>query len=295
MANTAPLTTSTPLVLTVHDVMYLFSPRELASTPSLYHRLGKRYRQQVVPAAAHKAVALTTVSEASRHDIAVRLGLDPQRIRVVHEAPNSACSITTDAVTATAVRDELGLVDAYFLALAASDPRKNTARIIRAFGEFTRQSVNPHQLALIGLRSSHQRTFRDLAAECGVGDRVVFTDFLPESDLVALYQGAAAFLYPSLYEGFGLPILEAMACETPVITSRRGALPEVSGEAALYVDPLDYASIARAMRQLTSDVNLRNRLVASGQANVSRFSWRSAAAAMLDVYASTLEQRRSGR
>jgi glycosyltransferase involved in cell wall biosynthesis len=284
MANTAPLTTKTPLVLTVHDVMYLFPPRELASTPTLYHRLGKQYRQSVVPAAARRAVALTTVSETSRRDITTRLGIDGERIRVVHEAPNSACGATVEPGTVATVRKRYGLILPYVLALAARDPRKNTTGVIRAFARFARRAPHQYQLVLVGLAPNHRSSFQTLARTVGVSDSLVFADFVPEGDLVALYSAAETFIYPSLYEGFGLPVLEAMACGTPVITSDRGALPEVAGVAALQVNPLDPEELANGLLRLSTDAALRDRLVTRGRDRVQRFSWRAAAEAMLDVY-----------
>lgn len=293
MANTAPLTTPTPLVLTVHDVMYLFPALELASTPTLYHRVGKQYRQRVVPVAARRAVALTTVSARSRQDMVARLGIDTGRIQVVHEAPNSACGTAVSPEVMATVRQRYGLFRPYFLALAARDPRKNTLGVIQGFARFAGQAPAQHQLVLTGLNRAGQEYFRALARSANLDDTLVFADFVPQDDLVALYSAATAFVYPSLYEGFGLPVLEAMASGTPVITSDRGALPEIAGDAALTVDPLDPASIGAGMLSLTTNAELRDRLVSLGRLRVQQFSWRKAAATMLDVYKQAIEVVRS--
>ena len=285
-ANTAPLVLAkrVKLVLTIHDVMYMFLASVLGESPSLYQRLGRFYRRLVVPLAARQATAIVTDSYNSRQDVMKYLGVEKDKLQVVREAPNSACRLTPEPTTLTAVRAKYALQRPFILALAAVDPRKNTARIAEAYALFRKQVTRCYQLALVGLTPAGQRHFQHLAQTLGLADEVITAGFVPDEDLVSLYNAAEALLYPSLYEGFGLPVLEAMACGTPVISSKSSSIPEIAGDAALLINPTDTEALARAMVQLSSDQELRNDLIARGYKQAAKFSWAKAAEEMLAVY-----------
>jgi glycosyltransferase involved in cell wall biosynthesis len=155
---------------------------------------------------------------------------------------------------------------------------------MEAFALLQDNVARDYQLALVGLPSSAQRGFLQHAQNLSVADQIVFTGFIPEEDLVALYNLAKVFVYPSLYEGFGLPVLEAMACGTPVITSPCGSLPEVAGEAAVFVDPMDPEAICRAIIQVVTDEDKVRIMRKQGFDRVKLFSWQRAAKEMLQVY-----------
>ncbi len=289
-ANTAPLRlpSRVKLVLTIHDVMYLLPGSVLPASPSLYQRLGRQYRRCVVPPAARRAAAVITDSQHSGRDIETHLGLPMDKVRVIYGAANAACGEISEASLLSSVRMRYGLDRPFLLALAAVDPRKNTGRIIEAYSRFRQKEIGKYQLVLVGLTPSGQVPFRKLAQALGVADEVIMAGFVSEEDLVALYNAAEMLVYPSLYEGFGLPVLEAMACGTPVITSPTGSLPEVAADAALMVNPLDVDEIAGAMQHLASDAVQRQDLIAKGHAQVKKFSWRQAAIETLKVYESVL-------
>jgi len=288
LANTAPILLSGQirLILTVHDVMYLMPVNALPRSPSLYQRLGRLYYRWCVPLAARYADTIVTVSEASRQDILRYLRVKSERVQVIREAANVSCKVVTDSTILDATKAKYGLRRPFVLALGAIDPRKNTARIIEAFARVSSRTKGRYQLVLVGLPSRHASRFRRLIESLGIVDEVVNVGFVPEEDLVALYNSSEMLLYPSLYEGFGLPILEAMACGTPVITSLCGALPEVCGAAALIVDPLNVDDIAAAMYRVASDRDLRRNLIARGHDQVQQFSWQRAASQTLDLYKS---------
>lgn len=290
-ANTAPLalTKRVKLVLTIHDVMYLIPTSVLPESPLLRNRLSRYYRRLVVPLVARRAATIVTVSHYSRRDIVKYLNVDESKVRVVGEAPNNACRIINNPDRLAAVRARYGLSLPFILALGAMDPRKNTARIMEAYAHFRKRGTGGYQLALVGLPSVSQNHFRQLSQTLGIADEVVLTGFVPEEDLVALYNAAEVLLYPSLYEGFGLPVLEAMACGTPVITSPNGSLPEVAGDAALMVNPLSVEEIANGLLCLAGAPALRQNLIAKGHAQTQKFSWRQAAMQTLDVYQSVLD------
>ena len=285
-ANTGPLwlPQGVSLVLTIHDVMYMLPTSVLPASPSLYQRLGRLYRWLVVPPVARQATAIVTDSHYSRKDIVKYLDLAEDSVRVVWGAPNRACRVITDTSILDKVRAKYALDRPFILALAGVDPRKNTRRVIEAFATFLEDTSAAYQLALVGLPSSAQSFFFRYAQESGVANQIVFTGFIPEEDLVALYNLADVFVYPSLYEGFGLPVLEAMACGTPVVTSPTGSLPEIAGEAALFVDSNNAEAISRGIIRVLGDKELAQHLRTLGFEQTSHFSWHQTAVEMLRIY-----------
>jgi glycosyltransferase involved in cell wall biosynthesis len=285
-ANTAPISVaeSVKLLVTVHDVMYLM-PRSLVPASSgWYQRLGRAYRSWIVPQVVKRAHAVVAVSERCRRDIEEYVGLPADRITVVHEAANSACRVLDDPEREDEVRLRYGLSRPFILALGASDPRKNTGRILEAFALVRRAGFREMQLAIVGAPAGGHAQLRDQARALGVLDDVSVRGFVPEHDLVALYNAAEVFVYPSLYEGFGLPVLEAMACGTPVVSSAAGSIPEIAGDAVSWIDPYSAESISRGIRGVLEAPGLASRLRAIGLAQANRFSWEQTAKKMLDLY-----------
>jgi len=285
-ANTGPVLTPSKvkLVVTIHDVIYLLPRNFLPDSPSIYQRLGRLYRCLIVPIIARKADAIITVSHCSRRDILRFLDVSPERVHVVYEAPGDHFRKLPDEREVTRVRTRYGIRGPFILALGGVDPRKNTTRILESFSKFKTRSRSNYQLVIVGLPEAARRQFGHMASRMRVAEDVIMTDFVPENDLVALYNGADLFVYPSLYEGFGLPVLEAMACGTPVITSTSGSLPEVAGESAVFVDPNDTEALVNAIEQVLTDRDLRQRLVEQGLRHVSKFSWERAAREVLKIY-----------
>jgi glycosyltransferase involved in cell wall biosynthesis len=291
-ANTGPLwiPPGIRLVQTINDVIYLLPTHVLSTSPTLYHRLGREYRRLVAPRVAQQAKAIITISAYSRQDILKYLEVPESKLHVILGAPNSACRVMKEKAALAAVRTKYSLDAPFVLALGAIDPRKNTARIIKAYARFRQQSPGRYQLALIGLPPAGIVRFQRLAKSLKVADDVVLASFVPEDDLVGLYNAAEMLVYPSLYEGFGLPVLEAMACGTPVIASPSGSIPEVAGDAALLIDPNDPDALARAMIQVALDNRLRQRLIELGFEQARKFSWEKAAMETLNIYKECMRQ-----
>ena len=284
--NTAPvyLPDQVKLVLTIHDVMYLFPASILHKSPSFYQRVGREYLRRIVPFVARRAASIITISESSREDILKYLHVPEERINVVSLAANGACQVIADASLLITVRKKYSLDSPFMLALGAIDPRKNSATIMKAYARFKQQNSGPSKLAIIGLPVNGMMAFKRLAEELGISDEVVLTGFVTDDDLVALYNAAELLIYPSLYEGFGLPVLEAMKCGTPVITSPSGSIPEISGDAAVMVNPLDVDEIAAAMKRVTTDKVLHRHLVAKGKTQAEKFSWQRTAEKTSEIY-----------
>lgn len=285
-ANTAPIFLPKPLklILTIHDVMYLFPNSILPQSPSLYQRAGRLYYRWMTPQAAKRAVRIMTVSESSKRDIADKLCVPSEKIQMVYEAGNATCRRFNDPLPVLEVKKHYAIEGRYVFALGALDPRKNTVHVIRAYTRLLRIYSQPVQLVLAGLSQEAKNKFNVLVSELGLNGKVVVLGFISEQELAALYNGAELFLYPSLYEGFGMPVLEAMTCGAPVVTSPSGSLPEIAGDAALMVDPHNPDEIAEAMLRILSDNLLRERLIKMGMEQAGRFSWAHTARQVLDVY-----------
>lgn len=283
-ANAGPLQmpASTRLVLTIHDVMYMLPRTTLPASPSLYQRIGRGYLNWVVPRVANKAAAVTTISEFSRDDIS-RYVSTRAPMTVVYEAPGPAFRVMDAKYAADIVRG-LGVSGPYMVALGAIDPRKNTARVIDAFARALPGLDATPQLVLVGLAPNARAHFGKQVRALGIESRVLFLGFVTEQELVALYNAAELFVYASLYEGFGMPMLEAMACGTAVLGSTSASVPEIAGDAALLVDPSDVVALAAAMGRLSNDASARDALRARGRIRTQRFTWEQVARDVMAVY-----------
>jgi len=273
----APPVCPARLVISVHDLAYEHYPRFFTRASLLQHRLA-------IPLAVRQAAAVLTVSEFSKQDIARRYRVSPEKIVV---APNAAAPMFQpihDEARLTAVRARYGAGARFILCVGALQPRKNLKTLIAAYVRLRRAGAIDHKLVLVGRAGwLFDDTFAAARAS-GYASELVFTGYVPDDDLVALYNAANLFVYPSLFEGFGIPPLEAMSCGTPVITSNTSSLPEVVGDAGLMVDPLDSEALARAMAEALDNTDLRARLAARGLERAALFSWEHTARAIAGVY-----------
>jgi glycosyltransferase involved in cell wall biosynthesis len=277
----SPLYPNVPTVVTIHDVIPLVMP---AYGRSLHTRL----YMKLVSAAARRASAVLTVSEAAKRDIVRTMSIPAGRVHVAYNAVDPSMRPTTDSVAVEAMRDSFGIAGDYILYFGGFDIRKNVERVIRAYHAARRSFGRPHQLVVAGSLSLVGHPLypdpRPLVRRLGLEAQVVVTGRVSETDKTLLYGAATAFVFPSLYEGFGIPVLEAMACGAPVITSNVSSLPEVAGDAAILVDPTSIEAVADAMVRLVNDPALREELQARGFRRASEFSWDESAVRTLDVY-----------
>jgi glycosyltransferase involved in cell wall biosynthesis len=260
-----------PQVVVVHDVLPLRFPQEY---PRQQH-----YFRHLVPAALRRARRIVAVSEHTRGDLASCYGIAPQRVQVV---PNGFDPARYRAgMTAEAVKDKYGL-RAYLLYVGNLLPHKNLPTLLRAFAALAGRFA--HRLVIAGKKDPRYYPALEAQARAlGLQGRVLFLDYVPADELPALYAGAEVCVLPSLYEGFGLPILEAMACGTPVVAARTSAIPEVAGGAALLFDPHDGRALAQAIEAVLSQAELREALRRRGLARAAHFSWQRTAAAILGI------------
>ncbi len=266
---------SIPTVLTVHDLIF-------ERFPQYHKRLNRLFLTHAMPLFARRATTIITISQASRRDLVALYGVSPQKIHVIYEAPAPHFRPQPAAVV-EAVRRRYGLPERYILTVGTIEPRKNLSRLLAAFERVHAQGL-VDTLVIVGQRGWLYEDFLQRLVESPARDAVILPGFVPDTDLAAMYTGATVFALPSLYEGFGLPVLEAMACGAPVLTSRAGALPEVGGDAALYVDPEDEEAIAAGLERYLRDSELRAEMRERGFKQADQFSWERTAQETLRVY-----------
>jgi glycosyltransferase involved in cell wall biosynthesis len=275
-SHVLPLITPTRSVVVVYDVGHRFFPRAHGVLEWLYVEWAIRRHVRI-------AARLLTISQASKRDLVRLYGANPERIDVAYPAVDADFKpASVDAVRR--VRAQYGLAEHYVLHLGTIKPRKNLPRLIRAFAQ---AKLPPGtELALGGMTTFGGGAVEQAIEETGLRDRVRRLAYVPAADLAALYSGAACVAIVSLYEGFGMPALEALACGAPLVASNRGSLPEIVGDAGVLVDPLDTASIAAGLQRAMGAVSAGE----SGPRRAARFTWEAAARVTLQ----TLEQTVSG-
>jgi glycosyltransferase involved in cell wall biosynthesis len=272
--NALPVAMRTPGIVTVHDLGFLRYPRAVPAAR----------RAWLVGAVRHSARAADRIIAISQHtadDLIAWLGIDPGKVRVIPLASSPGIRRLTGAELRV-FRLKYDLERPHILAVGTLEPRKNLALLLRAFAAI-RDDV-PHRLVLVGPEGWLDDELRERVRDLDLGDRLVMTGFVGDEALGGWYSSADLVAVPSRYEGFGLPLLEAMACGAPVVASNASALPEVGGDAAVYVDAGDEAAWAATLLDLLRDPAERERMSAAGLARAAEFSWEATAEATWDVY-----------
>jgi glycosyltransferase involved in cell wall biosynthesis len=273
----APLWVPCASVVTILDMTWF-------SLPGQHTWVKRSYFRTMIPPTARRAARIIAISEASKQDVVALLGMPAEKVVVTYLGVdlNVFCPEAAEG-RAGELEARYGVRQPYVLYVGKLEPRKNLPTLIEAFVSIAR-GFPDHQLVLAGNPGWDFQAIYETAARIPRRERVRFTGFVDEADLPALYAGADLFVYPSSYEGFGIPVLEAMACGTPVITSNVSSLPEVAGDAGLLVDPLDVSELAQAMRRVLTDGQLRQRMRAKGLERAKTFTWKETARRTLQVY-----------
>ncbi len=274
-------------VATVHDLIPLKFPQ---FTPRAWKTRFHPVFRRVLDRSVRRADRVITVSRHTRRDLVADLGLRPEKIAVVYNGIDEAYRPLDKAVVERTVREKVGSSDPYLLYVGRFDPYKNVAGLVRAFAGFIRNRTDRPRLVLAGHPDPRYPEAAEAVAELNLSSRVDFLDGVGEEELVALYNGARALVLPSLYEGFGLPPLEAMACGTPVIVSDRGSLPEVVGEAGILINPESSNELTAAIGRLWDSEELRREFRGRGLARAGEFSWERTASETLKVYRELAEE-----
>jgi glycosyltransferase involved in cell wall biosynthesis len=286
-ALTAPLFLPCPLVVTIHDMIWLGA----GGGGSVRRSLLAAYWRAVARSAARRAKAIITVSQTSMKDVVELLGLDPRQVVVTYEAADPRFRPLFAAQVET-IRRKLGLPRTYVMALGSADSRKNLDGLVNAYALLPAALRADHPLVIVWAHAHLAAAIRQQVSDLGLVRDVHLLGSISNEELVSIYNGASVFVFPSLAEGFGLPVLEAMACGTPVVASNCSSIPEIAGDAAILFDATDSREMAEAMTKILTDTQLRGSMTTKGLQRASAFTWRRCAEETVAVYRAAAARNR---
>ncbi|MFA6588362.1 MAG: glycosyltransferase family 1 protein [Patescibacteria group bacterium] len=273
-AFSAPVLWPGKMVVACHDLIGRLFPENFSKS-------AKFYWHDLLPKALKYADQVITISNSSKKDIVRLLGIPESKVSVTPLAADPKFKLCKDEKEKIRVKRQYNLPRPFFLAVGTIEPRKNLPFLVEAFARSKRQD---HDLVIVGKKGWDTQSLERTIQQLHLIDRVKILEYVTEPDLVVLYSLATALLFPSLYEGFGLPILEAMACGLPVIASTASSIPEVAGEAALYADPKDMEAWQSQISRIIIDASLRNNLNTKGLARAKEFTWENTALRTLEIF-----------
>jgi glycosyltransferase involved in cell wall biosynthesis len=281
-AYTMPLLPRLPVIVTIHDLSFFVYPQH--HTEANYQFVTRNVHQ-----AARRASFIIADSESTKRDIMRFLHVPEERIEVIYLAAGDGFDEKRYPETIAQIKNKYRIKKPYFFAVGSIEPRKNLTSALISFKALTETKKIDYQFVVAGGKGWKNEAFFQVSRKLSLGEHLVLTGYVPEEDLPALYQGAEVFVYPSLYEGFGLPVLEAMSSGTPVITSNASSLPEAAGDAALLVNPKETFDLYKAMEALVMDPALRAELKEKGLKQSKKFTWEKTALETLEIYRKVFE------
>ncbi|MCF8218510.1 MAG: glycosyltransferase family 4 protein [Bacteroidales bacterium] len=284
-SNTAPVNINIPMAVTIHDIIYLEGLKLSKAGGSLYQRLGNMYRKWNVPRVAKNARKIITVSNSEKKRIDQHFGYEKDKVDVVYNGVSEHFKKIDSQKELSEIRKKYDLPEKFIFFLGNTDPKKNTRNVLRAFDHY----LSKNQAIPLVMLDFGEENLKDILKEIGkphLRKHIHLTGYIINSDLPAIYNLSEVFLYPSLRESFGIPMLEAMACGTPVITSNTSSMPEIADDAAYIVDPSKPESISLGIYRLLNNHSLRNKNIQKGFKRASEFSWRDTAEKTLKIYKS---------
>lgn len=289
-SNTAPLLCSTPVILTLHDIIFMESSymKLLMGDGSQYQKFGNIYRKFIVPRVIKKAIHVITVSDYENNRIREYFAFnETNRLKTVYNGASEHFNFKNANFNSDQIAKKYKLPELYFLFLGNTHPKKNTLGVLQAYSIYHKQTESPIPLVVIDYPRAE---LKKMIAEHGlkeIENDILLTDYVENTDLPAIYNRSTLFLYPSLRESFGIPIVEAMLSGTPAITSNTSSMPEIAGDAAILVDPFNSIEIASAITLLSQNKTLREKLIQKGIQQASKFSWKAMAENVLNLYSKT--------
>jgi len=284
-SNTAPLFCPAPTIITLHDVIFMEQSKDKA-IGNWYQQLGRIYRKYIVPASIKNTKHIITVSNYEKERISNTLNVGNDKISVIYNAYGSHFKVPEKAELLENIRNKYKLPEGYIFYIGNTDPKKNMTNTLSAYARYAKSTIDNLKLVIADVS---QATLDELIVKLNLQTcrkHIQLTGYIDNSDLPLIYAGASVFLYPSLRESFGIPVLESMACGTPVITSNTSALPEVAGLAALLVDPTNEEDITQALQRSLNNLVLRKAMITMGFDRIRVFSWNSSATNLLNLYKS---------
>ena len=303
MAFAGPMAISIPWVVTIYDLSFVHFPQ-------LFNIANRTYLTWAVRNAVHRANRITVISESTKRDLVSKFNASPEKISVVYcgsdpsfrpahviasdegakQSPNLTSEIASSPNASRLLAMKKSMPDKFVLHVGTIEPRKNHVRLVRAFARAKREHKFPHKLVLIGAHGWMYEQVDTVIEQENMKNDVIFTGYVPQNELPLWHRAADLFVYPSLYEGFGLPPLEAMASGVPVITSNASSLPEAVGDAAIQVAPEDETALTEAIGRVLTNPGLRETMIVRGLAQAAKFSWARAARETTDVYHTALKE-----
>ena len=285
-SNTAPLFGKIPLVTTLHDIIYMENSLKdlLFSDASAYQKFGNLYRRLIVTSIVKKSKRLITVSNYEKENINNFFKLNDKNIQTIHNGVNEKYKTEISEEALAELKTNYKLPKHYLLHISNRDPRKNTKRVLLAYKDFIKVNTARYKLVMLGCNDHNLKIILAEIDALDLYEHIVLTGYVPDEDLPIIYHLAALFLFPSLREGFGIPIIEAMACGVPVITSNTSSMPEVAGDAAHLINPNKKEEITNGIMKILSDVNYKNGLIEKGLKRYKQFTWEFMAIQVLDLY-----------
>jgi len=291
-SNTAPVKKGLPLIVTLHDIIYLESISIFKKGGTWYQKAGNMYRRWVVPKVVKIADKIITVSNFEKNRINDFFGFphDNDKLVAIYNGVSNHFKPIDDKQELTRVKKQYNLPDNFLFFLGNTDPKKNTKGVLEAFSRYLKKSGDDLYLVMLDYERSALEKLLDEIGDKELINRIVLTGYVINTDLPAIYNLCKVFLYPSLRESFGIPMLEAMRCGVPVITSNTSSMPEVSGGAAFIIDPYKPQEIANAIDELLHNENMRKELIDKGLKQAAKFSWRNMAKEVLKLYQEVYEK-----
>ena len=285
--NTAPLKLKIPLVTTLHDIIFKENTilNLVTSSASWYQKIGNLYRRIIVERVVKRSNRLITVSNFEKNNITNYFKVDDKNLNAIHNGVSERFHTNYLIEQKIEIRKKYNLPERFILHIGNTDPRKNTNRVLKAFHKYTSENRNHCKLVLVGLNNAKlESIISDLSLLNELKSNIVLTGYVSDEDLPIIFNMAQLFLFPSLREGFGIPIIEAMASGIPVITSNTSSMPEVADNAALLIDPNKTEEIYDGIKKILSSNRLRDELIKKGLVRSKSFSWVNAAHDVFDIY-----------
>ena len=282
---TAPLCLACPSVVTIHDMIWFFPERFSSGRPLPGRRKLMTWYYRFVPRlAARNAAAILTVSRAAKESVVQHLGVSPDSVFVTYEAASPIYRRVDAQDQVEVVQRKYNLTSDFILVISSADPRKNITTLVQAYALLPASLRERHQLAIVWTHGFLAPSLEEQIEALDIADSVRFLNHVSDEELVLLYNGASLFVFPSLYEGFGLPPLEAMACGTPVLAADNSSIPEIVGSAALLTAAEDKKAMAERIARILTDEALQAQLINRGLKRATEFSWTKCARDTIDVY-----------
>lgn len=286
-SNTAPLFLSVPLVLTLHDIIYL--EKISFSEGTNYQKFGNLYRKLNVPLIAKKAIKILTVSDFENQRIRSYFNFNINLVQTVYNAAGNHFERITDKGVLQEAKVKYNLPDKFIFFLGNTDPKKNVKGVLKALSNLKANGKLPCKLVMLDINRDYLQNLAKEIGDTSILNEIQFTGYVPNKELPAIYSQAYLFLYPSLRESFGIPLVEAMNCEVPIITSNTSSMPEIVGDAAVLCDPFNSQSISDAICNLDNDKELQESLRMKGKMRGQQFSWKQNATETLAIYKNIIE------